>query len=131
MNKEFRRVDNAHKTFNAMHENEKSGQLGYHLECDEVIKIWKNHMMHDDAGASHECSCQEKLLKKRETDQSKEYMSNADRSISLHAAKGSQNNEWKFSIRNAVKNDNISINDLAIKIRSACGSKDWDGGTSD
>ena len=42
-------------------------------------------------------------------------MSNADRSISLHAAKGSQNNEWKFSVHNAVKNDNISKNDLVRK----------------
>ena len=72
-----------------------------------------------------------KIAKKREIEQSNESMSNADRSISLHAANGSQNNEWKFAVHNAVKNDNISTNDLARKIRSKCGSKDLDGGISD
>ena len=69
-----------------MHENGKPGRLFYDLECDEVITIWKNHVMHDDSGASREYSVK-KLRKKRETEKSKESMSNADRSISLHTRK--------------------------------------------
>ena len=58
-------------------------------------------------------------------------MSNIDRSISIYIVNGSQNNEWKFAVHNFVKNDNSCKNDLARKIRSNRGSKDWEGDTHD
>ena len=61
MNEEWSRVDYAHEKSNAIDENGKSGRFTYDFECDEVIKTWKNHVMHNDDGASYECSCQEKL----------------------------------------------------------------------
>ena len=44
--------------FNAIDENGKSRRFTYGIECDEVITMWKNHVMHEDSGASHEHSCQ-------------------------------------------------------------------------
>ena len=58
-------------------------------------------------------------------------MSNIDRSILFYTANGSQNNEWTFSVYNAVNNNNVSKIDLARQTQSNRGSKDWDGGTYD
>ena len=47
-----------HKTFNTIDENGKSDRFTHDVECDEVIATCKNHVTHDDVGASHENSCQ-------------------------------------------------------------------------
>ena len=72
-----------------------------------------------------------KNSKKRETEYSKESMSNIDVSISFYTTKGSQNNRQKCTVHNTIKNDKISKSDLSRKIQSTRGSKHWDGGTYD
>ena len=108
-------MDHALKKFNAIDENWKLGRFTFDIECDEVMTMRKKYVVHDDAGAYHEYSCQEKLWKRRETECSKAFMSNIDRSISFYTTNGSQNNELKFAVHSAVKNDNVSKNYLARK----------------